>query len=191
MMSTVGWLYINGGYTYLECAIADGFDSNGSVAITGGEIIINGPVTGGNGILDYASFKMTGGFMIGAGTSDMAQAPGGTTSTQNALLLIFAQKTDSPLFHIESSTGEDVVTFDPAKAYASIVLSSSLLKTGSTYKVFFGGSYSGGSVKDGLYTGGTYSGGTEDTTLGFTVSGLVTQVGTAPGGGGGRGNILP
>lgn len=189
MMSTVGELYINGGYIYLECVNADGFDSNGSVAITGGEIIINGPVTGGNGILDYGSFKMTGGFMLGAGTSDMAQAPGGGSSTQNALLLLFSQKTAGTLFHIEKSDGTDIVTFMPAKAYASVVLSSSSLVTGTTYKVFFDGSYTGGSVKDGLYTGGTYSGGTEDTTLGFTVSSLVTQVGT--GTGGGRGFPMP
>jgi hypothetical protein len=69
------------------------------------------------------------------------------------------------------------------------VCSSSALKTGSTYRVFFGGTYTGGSVKDGVYAYGTYSGGTEDEDLGFTISSNVTQIGQGGGmpGGGGRG----
>jgi hypothetical protein len=177
------YIYVNGGYSYFNCVNADGFDSNGAIVMTGGTVIVNGPVSGANGILDYGTFTMSGGVIIGAGTSNMAQAPGGGSSTQNALLLIFNQKTTGTLFHLETSDGTDVVTFAPAKAYASIVLSSSALETGTAYRVFFGGTYNGGSVKDGLYTGGTYSGGTEDEDLGFTISNNVTQIGQ----GGGRG----
>jgi hypothetical protein len=167
-------VYIKGGYIYLECTNADGFDSNGAVYLSGGKVVINGPVSGGNGILDYGSFKTTGGTLIGAGTSDMAQAPGSSSSSQNALLLIFSQKTAGTLFHIETSDGTEVVTFAPDKKYASVVYTSSLLTTGTAIKVFFGGTYTGGTVKDGVYAGGTYSGGTEY--VSFTLSSLVTTV---------------
>lgn len=170
------YLYINGGYIYLECKNADGLDSNGAIVMTDGLVVINGPVSGGNGILDYASFTMNGGTIIGAGTSDMAQAPGGDTSTQYSLLLIFDQKTAGTLFHIETSGGTDIVTFAPVKAYASIVFSSPLLTNGETYDVYFGGSYSNGTVTDGLYEGGTYNEGTKYTT--FTVSSKVTEIGS-------------
>ena len=171
-------IYINGGYSYFNCVNADGFDSNGAVVMTGGTVIVNGPVSGANGILDYGTFTMSGGVIIGAGTSNMAQAPGGGSSTQNALLMVFSQKTAGTLFHLETNGGTDVVTFAPPKAYASIVYSSSALATGTGYRVFFGGTHTGGSVKDGLYTGGTYSGGEESTNLAFTVSSRVTTVGT-------------
>lgn len=167
-------VYINGGYIYLECVNADGFDSNGAVYMNGGTVVVNGPVSGANDILDYGSFKTTGGTFIGAGTSSMAQAPGGSTSTQNALLLLFSQKSAGTLFHIETDSGTDVVTFAPDKAYASVVYTSPELTTGTAIKVFFGGSYTGGSVKDGLYTGGTYSEGEQY--ISFTISSLVSYV---------------
>jgi hypothetical protein len=187
MTSTVGWLYINGGYTYLDCVNADGLDSNGTVVMKGGTVIVNGPVTGANGILDYASFTMSGGFIIGAGTSNMAQAPGSQTSAQYALLFLFTTQYTDKLFHIETSGGEDIVTFLPAKAYQSIVFSSPDLAAGD-YVYNIGGTYSGGTVADGLYQGGTYSVGTDTS---FTISSKVTTIGTAPGGGPGGGMPIP
>jgi hypothetical protein len=167
-------VHVKGGYIYLNCTNADGFDSNGAVYLSGGTVVVNGPVSGANGILDYGTFKTTGGTLIGAGTSDMAQAPGSANSSQNALLLIFSQKSAGTLFHIETSDGTDVITFAPDKRYASVVYTSSQLVNGNTYKVFFGGSYTNGTVKDGVYTGGTYSGGTEYAT--FTLSSRVTMI---------------
>ncbi|MBN1904945.1 MAG: carbohydrate-binding domain-containing protein [Deltaproteobacteria bacterium] len=167
-------VYIKGGYIYLECTNADGFDSNGAVYLSGGTVIVNGPVSGANGILDYGTFTTTGGTLVGAGTYNMAQAPGSSGSSQNALLLIFNQKSAGSLFHIETSDGTEVVTFAPQKAYSSVVYTSSQLLTGTTYKVFFDGTYVGGTVKDGVYSGGAYSGGTQYTT--FTLSSRVTMI---------------
>lgn len=167
-------IYINGGYTYLECVNADGFDSNGAVYMNGGTVVVNGPVSGGNGILDYGSFTTTGGTLIGAGTSDMAQAPGSSSSSQNALLFMFSRKSAGTLFHIETDDGTEVVTFAPSKTYYSIVFTSPLITTGTTISVYSGGTYTGGSVTDGLYTGGTYSGG--DELISFTISYKVTYI---------------
>jgi hypothetical protein len=166
-------VYIKGGYIYLECTNADGFDSNGAVYLSGGTVVINGPVSGANGILDYGTFTTTGGTLIGAGTYNMAQAPGSSSSSQNALLLIFNQNSAGTLFHIESDDGTHVVTFAPLKAYSSVVYTSSQLEIGTTYKVFFGGTYTGGTVKDGVYSGGVYSGGTQYT---FTLNSRVTMI---------------
>ncbi len=167
-------VFIKGGYIYLECTNADGFDSNGAVYLSGGTVIVNGPVSGANGILDYGTFTTTGGTLVGAGTSNMPQAPGSSSSSQNALLLIFNQKSAGTLCHIETSDGTEVLTFAPKKAYASVVYTSSQLTSGTTYKVFFGGGYTGGSVKDGIYSGGAYSGGTQYTS--FTVNSRVTTI---------------
>jgi hypothetical protein len=166
------WLYINGGYLYID-ALGDGIDSNGSIAMTDGVVIVNGPTANDNGALDHSSFPMTGGFLVAAGSSGMAQTTS-TTSTQCSILLTFnttlAART---LVHIQSSSGEDILTFVPTKQYSSVAFSSPKLIRGSTYDVYYGGSCTG-VVSDGLYQGGTYTPGTKYTS--FTISSTVTNV---------------
>ena len=153
-------LDINGGYIYVN-ATGDGIDINGSVTMTGGSLIINGPTSNMNGALDYdGTFKMTGGFLVAAGSSGMAQAPS-SSSTQDYLALTYAStQSAGTMIHIETDDGEDLLTFVPVKMYKSIVLCSPDLEDGMTCVVYSGGS-STGTVTDGLYSGGTYTPGTE------------------------------
>ena len=77
--SAYGMLYIKGGRCYAE-ANGDGVDSNGSIEMSGGIVLENGPTSGGNGVFDIGDlngcyFRITGGTLIGAGTSDMAVTP--------------------------------------------------------------------------------------------------------------------
>lgn len=180
------YLNINGGYIFID-ASGDGLDSNGSINMSNGTVLVNGPTSDNNGALDYnGSFKMTGGLIAAAGSSGMAQAPD-TTSTQYSVIANFTSTLSAgTMVHIETEDGEDVLSFVPTKDYQSIVLCSPNLKKGSTYNIYYGGS-STGTAKDGLYTGGTYSGGTKFDS--FTISDSVTSVGTvnnremgAPGG---------
>ena len=83
-----GMLYIKGGRCYVE-ANGDGVDSNGSIEMSGGAVIENGPTSGGNGVFDIGDsngcyFRITGGTLIGAGTSDMPVTP--TVSGQSYAL---------------------------------------------------------------------------------------------------------
>ncbi len=166
-------LNINGGNIYVD-ALGDGLDVNGSIVMTNGSVIVNGPTSNDNGALDYdGSFKLTGGFLLAAGSSGMTQAPG-TTSTQNSILLTLKSvQSAGSLVHIQTSDGTEVFTFAPSKKYQTIVFSSPLLLQGSTYKVFTGGS-STGAVTDGLYENGTYSSGTQYAN--FTISSVLTKV---------------
>lgn len=177
-------LQINGGYVYVD-AQGDGLDSNGSIYITNGTVVVNGPTENNNGALDYdGTFKMTGGFLIAAGSSGMAQAPD-QSSTQNSAMISFSQvmPAGTPV-RITSDDGKELLTFKPAKDYQTIVVNSPELKKGTTYNIYYGGS-SSGSDKNGLSEGGSYSGGTKYES--FTVTDLLTTVGTAvrgnPGGG--------
>jgi hypothetical protein len=124
--------------------------------------------------LDYdASFKITGGFIVAAGSSGMAQIPG-ATSTQCSVLLTFRSTLQAgTLFNIQNSDGKSILSFTPSKRYQSIAFSSPELIKGTSYNVYYGGN-STGTVKDGLYIDGTYTPGTKLT--GFTVSGVVTTV---------------
>jgi hypothetical protein len=154
------YLYINGGYIVVD-ALGDGFDVNGSVYMTSGSLIINGPIRNDNGALDYTGvFQMSGGFLVAVGSSGMAQAPS-TSSTQNSAALRYSSlQSAGTMIHIQTEDGEGVLTFVPTKAYQSIVLCSPQMKEGVTYIVYSGGS-STGTVTDGLYSGGTYTPGTE------------------------------
>jgi hypothetical protein len=142
--------------------------------MTGGTVLVHGPTANDNGAIDYdSSFNITGGIIIAAGSSGMAQAPG-STSKQYSLLVTFSKsKSANSLFHIQKSDGTEVLTFAPVKTYQSIAVSMPELTKGSSYDIYVGGS-STGTLKDGLYTGGTYSGGTKSTTL--TISSTTTKV---------------
>jgi len=173
------YLYVNGGYIVVD-ARGDGVDVNGAIEMTDGILLVNGPTENMNGALDYDSgFKMTGGFVVAAGSAGMAMTPGSYSSVNSVLVYLTSSQPAGTLFHIQNSAGEDILTFAPSKDYQSIAFSSPKLVTGETYTISVGGS-STGTVTDGLYQGGTYSSGTEFET--FTVSSVVTTVGT-----GGRG----
>jgi hypothetical protein len=169
------YLCINGGYIYVD-ARGDGVDVNGAIEMTDGILLVNGPTENMNGALDYDSgFKMAGGFVLAAGSSGMAMAPGSYSSVNSALIYLTSSQPAGTLFHIQNSAGEDILTFAPSKDYQSIAVASPKLVTGETYTISLGGN-STGTATDGLYQGGTYASGTEFDT--FTVSNVVTTVGS-------------
>lgn len=167
------YLYIKGGAIVVN-ASGDGIDANGYIEMSDGVVIVNGPTSNSNGALDYdGSFKITGGFLIAAGSSGMAQTPS-TSSTQNSISVTFRNTVSAgKLFHVQTNTGEEIVTFAPIKTYQTVIFSSPKLKNGTSYNIYSGGS-SSGTPLDGLYEGGTYTVGTLYNS--FTLSGVVTKV---------------
>ncbi|WP_407269954.1 carbohydrate-binding domain-containing protein [Radiobacillus sp. PE A8.2] len=183
--STNGKLMINGGYIVLRTS-GDGLDSNGSIEMTSGTVIVNGPTESMNGAIDYdGSFEMTGGTLIAAGSSGMTQGTS-DSSTQNGVLMTYSEtQAAGTILHLEDSNGEAVVTFVPEKDYQSVFISSSLLAQDGSYTLYTGGS-STGSEADGVYTGGVYQAGTK--VVDFTISETVTwlnESGITTGGGAG------
>jgi hypothetical protein len=176
-------LYIHGGTIAIDAG-GDGLDSNGSITMTDGVVLVNGPTNDGNGALDYmGTFDITGGYLVAVGSSGMAEAPSESSTQYSVMYNFTAQQAAGTIVHIEAQDGTEILTFAAAKAYRSVVLSSPELENGSTYVVYTGGS-STGTASDGLYAGGTYSGGTEVASL--TISGMVTRAGASGGGFRGR-----
>ncbi|TBL70716.1 carbohydrate-binding domain-containing protein [Paenibacillus thalictri] len=191
--ATNGKLTISGGYLYVDAA-GDGLDSNGSIAMTGGTVIVDGPTDNGNGALDYdGTFEQSGGTLIAAGSAGMAQAPS-DSSTQRAVHMTFPSTLQAgTLVTLTDSSGKTVTAFAPAKSFGSIVISTPELKAGEAYTISTGGS-SSGKATDGLYDDGAVSGGTKIVTftLGDKVtyvnqSGITTAKTGGPGGGFGGG----
>lgn len=166
------YLAIGGGYVVVNAG-GDGIDANGTIEMSDGVVIVNGPTESINGALDSASFKITGGLLVAAGSAGMAQAPG-ESSTQYSVLLGFGSAVPAgTLLQVVSEEGETVLTFAPAKRYETLVFSSPELEE-TTYVVYAGGSSSGAS-RDGLYDEGEVTG--ADEIGSFDVTGIVTWVG--------------
>jgi len=184
------YLYLKGGSIFVNTPGNDGLDSNGSIVISGGTVVVHGPQSQPEVGMDYnGTCNISGGFLIMSGTnSNMTQGPS-TTSTQYSLKLILTSSISAgSFFHIQDDGGNDIVTFKPLRSCYSIVFSSPDLQKGSTYYIYTGGS-STGTETNGLYKGGAYTPGTLYTS--FTVSSILTSIGTASGGGPGGGPGRP
>ncbi|NAS18697.1 carbohydrate-binding domain-containing protein [Clostridium butyricum] len=169
--SGTGVLTINGGFITVD-ASGDGIDVNGCATMTGGTVIVNGPENNGNGALDYdGTFEVSGGVLIAAGSTGMAQAPSDGSSINSIKLTLSSQSAEN-IVRIEDEDGNEIVTFAQAKQYASIVIASSEFETGSTYNVYVGGS-SDGTSNSGLYEGGNYKDG--ERIMSFTINEKITS----------------
>ncbi|OGO77918.1 MAG: dockerin type 1 [Clostridiales bacterium GWB2_37_7] len=164
-------LNISGGYVVVD-STGDGLDSNGSIYMSGGTVLVSGPTANMNGALDYDGvFEISGGFLIAAGSSGMAQVPS-EQSTQNSILMYYPQVQQAGVIvNLKDSTGKTIVTFAPKKEYQSVAISSPEIKKNTAYTLYSGGA-STGSGNDGLYTDGEYKGGAK--IVDFTVSKSVT-----------------
>lgn len=164
-------LTINGGYVMVN-ASGDGLDSNGSMYMTGGTVIVSGPTNDGNASLDYdGTFDVTGGYLIAYGSSGMAQTTS-DSSTQNSVIMTYnSSQAAGTMVHLQDSDGNTIVTITPNKAYQSIVITSPELQKDKTYTLYTGGS-STGTEKNGLYTNGKYTAGTK--VVNFSISSSVT-----------------
>lgn len=165
-------LTINGGSIYVN-ADGDGLDANGSIVVTGGTTIVNGPTNDGNGALDYdGSLEISEGTLVALGSSGMAQTTS-DTSKQNSIMMTYSETQKAgTIVHLEDSDGNAIVTVQPSKDYQTVVISSPKITEDSTYVLYSGGS-STEVNSNGLATG-TYEKGTE--LVEFTISDIVTYV---------------
>ena len=156
-------LVINGGIVHVNAG-GDGIDSNGTITINGGEIYVDGPTSGGDGALDYAdTCEINGGILVATGSIGMATAPT-SGSTQYSVNAAFSKTYNGETkVTVKDSSGNEVLTYTPAKNFQSFVFSTDKLKSGETYTI--------------------YAGDTQEGT--FTVSDITTTVGNVSSGMGG------
>ena len=167
---------ISGGTILINASKGDGLDSNGSITMSGGTVVVHGPTSSPEVCIDVnGTFDISGGLLMASGpnSGQMIEA----TSTSSSQYCVLAKTTTTitagTIINIQDAGNTSLVTFKPVRSIYYIVFSSSALVNGSTYYIYTGGSSTGTST-GGLYTGGVYSGGTQKKS--FTVSGKVTNV---------------
>lgn len=164
-------LSISGGLIYVNSA-GDGLDSNGSIAMSDGTVIVSGPTNNNNGALDYdQSFEQSGGFLIATGSAGMAMATS-DTSSQNAMIMTYPElQKAGTLLHLEDSEGNTIATLAPEKDYQTAVISSPELANDTSYTLYSGGTASG-TETNGLYSDGDYQNGTS--VVEFSIANTIT-----------------
>ena len=176
-----GLLTINGG-TLVVNASGDGLDSNGSIEMNDGTVVVNGPTDSMNGTLDYDStFNINGGTLIGVGSSGMAMSPS-STSTQSFLFTSSIPLAADEAIQITGPDGEVILTFEASTTAQSLVFSSPELVNGSAYTITTGGTVSGDSAT-GIYEDTSFSGGSSTVEVSATTESSGGQMGGMPSGG--------
>ena len=130
-----GLLSIQGGYIIIH-ASGDGFDSNGHAEMTGGTLIVNGPLGQGDGYIDVdGTFNLTGGTLIAHGSKGMAQTPSDTSSQPIMQINLDEALSKGDHFVISAANGEQLLDYVAPRNFQSLTYSSALLKNGETYTV--------------------------------------------------------
>ena len=144
-----GLLLIEGGYLYVD-ADGDGLDSNSSIRMTGGTVVVYGPTNDGNSSIDYdGTFTVEGGTLIATGSSGMAMGIS-DTSTQPAIMMTFTEK--QPAGTVVSLATEEegaITSVAPEKDFQTLLISTAGLEQETDYTLSFGGTVEG-EMKDGV-----------------------------------------
>jgi hypothetical protein len=134
-----GMVEILGGMVIIN-AEGDGFDSNGNAKMTGGTLIVQGPVKDNNGPIDVnGEFEISGGNLFAIGSSGMAETPS-ESSTQNSLQINFetSQAAGTEII-IQDASEKELGKLVSEKTFQSITFSSQELIQGETYSLLLNG----------------------------------------------------
>lgn len=125
---------INGGTIFVD-AEGDGLDSNGSLVVNGGTIFVEGPISGGDGALDYEfSATINGGTVVATGSAEMAMGFDGGSQCFFFYNLENTQKGDSDLV-LTDAQGKELLSRTIGKQYSSVVISMPDMEEDGTYQI--------------------------------------------------------
>lgn len=129
------YVRITGGTIEVD-AMADGIDSNGNLYVEGGTIYINGPVSDGDGALDYnGTAVINNGIFVAAGSSGMMQGFS-EESGQNVLIAYYSERQEAGTSVIlTDESGRELLNFTPEKEFSCILISMPDLEQGKTYRL--------------------------------------------------------
>lgn len=131
-----GSIKVSDGTIYIKSS-GDGMDANGTLEISGGYTVVVGPTMGDTATLDYdVSGVITGGTFIGTGASGMAQTF--SNSEQGVIAMTVGNRSAGTEVLLKDSDGKTILNCQPELDFALVILSSSEIKKGETYKVVIG-----------------------------------------------------
>lgn len=132
-------IIINGGNVSVD-ATQDGLDSNGNLYIYGGEVLINGPSSGGNSAIDCSAENVIyGGTLLALGSSQMAECPE-SGDGQNILNITLDETAEAgSTVVIMDSSNNALYEAVSAREFRSVIFSSEDIREGEEYSVYING----------------------------------------------------
>ena len=122
-------------------ASGDGIDSNGSITVSGGTILVFGPTNNGNGVLDYAgSCVVTGGTVFAIGSVGMAQ---GVSNGSVASIEGRGSFSEGDALTITDESGAELYAVTLEKQASHLVFASGRLQSGKAYTLNVNGAAQG------------------------------------------------
>ncbi len=152
-------IIISGGEINVQ-ANGDGIDSNGSLLISGGIVLVSGSTGGADAALDTdGNIIVNGGYLFATGSLGMVETP--ATNSQQYCVSFAKNSTISAntMLSLVDANGTVIFSFTPKKACQSVIISCPELQNGATYSIYGGDSELGS----------------------FTVSSTITSVGSSAG----------
>ena len=139
------YLTISGGVTTItndSGRDADGLDSNGSLSITGGTVLVSLTSSGSNSAIDYASenggvCEISGGTVIACGSSGMAESFS-SSSEQASILYNFDGAEAGETVSLKDSSGNELLCWEVPNSFNSINISCPEMAVGETYTLTAG-----------------------------------------------------
>lgn len=154
------YIVINGGMITVH-ATGDGLDSNGTLEINGGDVIVKTSIGSVDAVIDYdGTAVINGGNLITVGSSSMAQSFS-TSSLQGSIMynLSANQEASTPITLTDAS-GNVLMTYTPDQTFQSIMLSTKGMTQGETYTLTVGEITETITLEEITYSnGGTNTGG--------------------------------
>lgn len=132
-----GEIVISGGQVSVKAG-GDGIDSNGTVTISGGSILVDCPTVGDTSPFDYdGTAAITGGTLIATGSSNMAE--GFTSASQGVISGRISEQSGGTALSVTDGSGSEILSTTPENAYNYILISSPELTSGGAYTLTVGG----------------------------------------------------
>ena len=127
---------ISGG-TLTVNAEGDGLDSNGDLVVTGGEVVVFGPLNSGNGAIDHnGAATISGGTLIALSRSGMEE--GFDESSEQGTIAVTLDSAVTGTLKLTDSNGQTILECSSEKEFSVVQLSAAALKSGETYTLTAG-----------------------------------------------------
>ena len=148
---------ISGGNLTVTTSNGDGIDSNGSLNVSGGTVLVFGSSSGGEGALDYTgSSSISGGTLVALGSSGMAQSMEPDDSHATLMVTWDEVQPAGTRLTLCTQQGEILCSLQSTNSFQTAVIGTDSLSAGQKVSLYTGGTVNSDSQ---LLTMGTLSDG--------------------------------
>ena len=148
---------ISGGNLPVTTSNGDGIDSNGSLNVSGGTVLVFGSSSGGEGALDYTgSSSISGGTLVALGSSGMAQSMEPDDSHATLMVTWDEVQPAGTRLTLCTQQGEILCSLQSTNSFQTAVIGTDSLSAGQEVSLYTGGTVNSDSQ---LLTMGTLSDG--------------------------------